>query len=53
MEASNDKIESVRPELAEVIKRHSYLLDENRPEAVAKRNKTKQRTARAKCGRPM
>lgn len=39
--------ETIRPELAEAIKRHSYGLDENRPEAVAKRQKQNQRTARA------
>lgn len=38
--------EKLRPELAEVIKRHSYGLDENRPDAVAKREKSNQRTAR-------
>lgn len=39
--------EPLRAELAEVIKRHSFGLDENRPEAVAKRQKKNQRTARA------
>lgn len=38
---------TVRPELAEMIKRYSFGLDENRPEAVAKRQKKNQRTARA------
>jgi acetyl-CoA carboxylase carboxyltransferase component len=38
---------SIRPELAEVIARHAFGLDENRPDAVAKRQKKKQRTARA------
>jgi hypothetical protein len=28
---------SPRPELLEVIRRHAFTLDENRPEAVAKR----------------
>ena len=37
----------IRPELAEMIKRHSFGLDENRPEAVAKRHQKNQRTARA------
>jgi predicted outer membrane repeat protein len=37
----------MRPELAEVIKRHAYGLDENRPDAVAKRLAKNQRTARA------
>jgi len=36
----------VRPELAEVIARHEVGLDEARPDAVARRRKTKQRTAR-------
>lgn len=36
----------VRPELAELIKRHSYGLDVNRPEVVAKRQQKNQRTAR-------
>jgi acetyl-CoA carboxylase carboxyltransferase component len=37
----------LRPELAEVIHRHSFGLDENRPDAVAKRRQKNQRTARA------
>ncbi len=36
----------VRPELAEVIERHEIGLDESRPQAVARRRKTGQRTAR-------
>ncbi len=39
--------ETIRPELAEMIKRHSFGLDENRPEAVAKRKQKNQKTARA------
>jgi acetyl-CoA carboxylase carboxyltransferase component len=39
--------ESIRPDLAEVIERHSYTLDERRPEAVAKRQAKNHRTARA------
>jgi len=39
--------DEIRPELAEMIKRHSYGLDENRPEAVERRKKKNQRTARA------
>jgi acetyl-CoA carboxylase carboxyltransferase component len=39
-------LEETRPDLAEVIERHAFGLDENRPEAVAKRRKTRQRTAR-------
>ncbi|NLV15998.1 MAG: biotin carboxylase [Syntrophomonadaceae bacterium] len=47
MSASNKQFDdSVRPEVAEMIQRHSYALDENRPEAVAKRRKTNQRTVR-------
>ncbi|MEN6420854.1 MAG: carboxyl transferase domain-containing protein, partial [Smithella sp.] len=38
---------TMRPELAEMIKRHSFGLDENRPEAVAKRKQKNQKTARA------
>ena len=36
----------IRPDLAESIERHSYGLDANRPEAVARRHKTGSRTAR-------
>src|SRR5205085_3052549 len=36
----------VRPELAEVVARHEVGLDQNRPDAVARRRKTGQRTAR-------
>lgn len=36
----------IRPDLQEVIQRHAYGLDENRPVAVAKRRATGQRTAR-------
>ena len=39
-------LDVVRPDLAEVIARHAYTLDENRPDAVARRRKTGQRTAR-------
>jgi acetyl-CoA carboxylase carboxyltransferase component len=37
----------LRSDLAEVIKRHSFSLDVNRPDAVAKRKQKNQRTARA------
>jgi acetyl-CoA carboxylase carboxyltransferase component len=37
----------IRPDLAEVIERHSFLLDERRPEEVARRQEKNQRTARA------
>jgi len=39
--------EILRADLAEVIKRHSYGLDKNRPDVVAKRAQKNQRTARA------
>jgi acetyl/propionyl-CoA carboxylase alpha subunit/acetyl-CoA carboxylase carboxyltransferase component len=39
-------LDAIRSDLAEVIARQANTLDENRPEAVAKRRKTKQRTAR-------
>jgi acetyl-CoA carboxylase carboxyltransferase component len=39
-------LDEIRPDLAEVIQRHAFGLDENRPAAVAKRRKTGQRTAR-------
>ena len=38
--------ESIRPELAELIERTALGLDENRPEAVARRQKKNQRTTR-------
>ncbi len=37
----------IRPELIEMINRHAFGLDENRPDAVAKRQQKNQRTARA------
>jgi acetyl/propionyl-CoA carboxylase alpha subunit len=39
-------LDQIRPDLEEVRTRHAYTLDENRPEAVARRRKTGQRTAR-------
>ncbi|RJR38758.1 MAG: biotin carboxylase [Desulfobacteraceae bacterium] len=39
--------DSIRPDLAEVIERHSFGLDERRPEEVARRREKNQRTARA------
>ena len=39
-------LDVLRPDLAEVVERKRYLLDANRPEAVARRRKTGQRTAR-------
>jgi acetyl/propionyl-CoA carboxylase alpha subunit/acetyl-CoA carboxylase carboxyltransferase component len=38
--------DTIRADLAEVHARHALGLDENRPESVARRRKTKQRTAR-------
>jgi acetyl-CoA carboxylase carboxyltransferase component len=40
-------MEAIRPDLVEVIDRHSFGLDERRPEAVARRKQKNQRTARA------
>jgi acetyl-CoA carboxylase carboxyltransferase component len=37
---------TIRPELAEMIHRHAFGLDKNRPDVVAKRQKKNQRTAR-------
>ncbi len=37
----------IRPALAELIERQSFLLDERRPEAVARRQQKNQRTARS------
>jgi len=42
----DEDLERIRPDLAEVRRRQAYLLDENRPDAVARRRKTRQRTAR-------
>jgi acetyl/propionyl-CoA carboxylase alpha subunit/acetyl-CoA carboxylase carboxyltransferase component len=39
-------LDAIRPDLAEVIERHRITLDAARPEAVAKRRRTGQRTAR-------
>jgi acetyl/propionyl-CoA carboxylase alpha subunit len=39
-------LDHIRPDLQAVIDRHAFGLDENRPEAVARRRKTGQRTAR-------
>ncbi|MBL4721312.1 MAG: carbamoyl-phosphate synthase large subunit, partial [Alphaproteobacteria bacterium] len=51
--ASEDEIEEaeidldeIRPDLAEVMARQALTQDENRPDAVARRRKTNQRTAR-------
>jgi acetyl/propionyl-CoA carboxylase alpha subunit len=39
-------LDAIRPDLAEVVERHEIGLDAARPEAVARRRKTGQRTAR-------
>ncbi len=39
-------LDAIRGDLAEVMARNAFCLDENRPEAVAKRRKKNQRTAR-------
>jgi len=39
-------LDVIRPDLADVIKRHAYTLDANRPGAVERRHKKNQRTAR-------
>lgn len=39
-------LETLRDDVAEVIERHEITLDENRPDAVEKRRRTHQRTAR-------
>ena len=38
--------DAIRPDLQEVIDRHAFTLDANRPDAVAKRRRTGHRTAR-------
>src|SRR5665647_1730182 len=45
---TGDEIKNpIRPELTEVIERHSFGLDERRPEAVARRQQKNRRTARS------
>ncbi|WP_419319639.1 carboxyl transferase domain-containing protein [Caulobacter sp. ErkDOM-E] len=44
--AAPEDLDAIRPDLAEVIARHRFTLDEARPEAVARRRKTGHRTAR-------
>jgi acetyl-CoA carboxylase carboxyltransferase component len=39
-------LDAIRPDLAEVLSRQALTLDENRPDAVARRRRTNQRTAR-------
>jgi acetyl-CoA carboxylase carboxyltransferase component len=45
-DAGEISTDEIRPDLVEVNERQAFGLDENRPEAVAKRRKTGQRTAR-------
>ena len=45
-QASAVDLDAIRPDLAEVLARQAKLLDENRPDAVARRRATGQRTAR-------
>jgi len=45
-EASEVNLDRVRPDLAEVVERHALGFDAARPEAVARRRKTGQRTTR-------
>ncbi len=45
-DAATEDLDAIRPDLAEVIARHRFTLDEARPEAVARRRKTGHRTAR-------
>ena len=44
--AADVDLDHVRPDLAEVHERHAVTLDAARPDAVAKRRRTRQRTAR-------
>ena len=46
VETAPEDLDTIRPDLAEVIARHRYTLDEARPDAVARRRKTGHRTAR-------
>jgi acetyl-CoA carboxylase carboxyltransferase component/acetyl/propionyl-CoA carboxylase alpha subunit len=46
VEAVAEDLDAIRPDLAEVVARHRFTLDEARPDAVAKRRKTGHRTAR-------
>src|SRR5258708_10644709 len=45
-EAGDVDLDRVRPDLAEVVERHALGLDASRPDAVARRRKTGQRTTR-------
>ncbi len=45
-ESETVDLDFIRPDLAEMRARHAFGLDENRPDAVARRRKTNHRTAR-------
>ena len=45
-QAENVDLDAVRADLAEMLARQAFTLDVNRPDAVARRRKTNQRTAR-------
>ena len=45
-ERREDDLDAIRPDLNEVLERHAITRDERRPEAVARRRKTGQQTAR-------
>jgi acetyl-CoA carboxylase carboxyltransferase component len=47
VQTGQEENKPIRPDLAEVIRRLSFGLDENRPDAVAKRQQKNQRMARA------
>ena len=47
LQTGQEENKPIRPDLAEVIRRLSFGLDENRPDAVAKRQQKNQRMARA------
>lgn len=43
---STGDLDRIRPDLAEMLARQAFTLDENRPDAIARRRKTNQRTTR-------
>ena len=47
IQAGQIDLSEIRPDLKEVMERHAFTLDENRPDAVARRKNKQQRTARA------
>jgi acetyl/propionyl-CoA carboxylase alpha subunit/acetyl-CoA carboxylase carboxyltransferase component len=48
LEVAGEEVDlnAIRPDLAEMIARQAFTLDENRPDAIARRRKTSQRTTR-------